>query len=268
MEAFIDPLIRYGYWILLAWVFLDQLALPVPALPMIVAAGALAGQGHIDLTIALGVVVIACLPADLFWYWLGKRQGNKVLTLLCMVSLEPDSCVSATTSLFNRYGTASLVISKFVPGLQTVAPPLAGLLGVGVWRFILLDTIGALIYGAAFLLPGYWAHEYVAEIASTIAEYGTLSAIAIALPIVAWLTWKVVHRQLFLRKLRGQRVQPEELHERIQAGHPVQVADLRQRMEFNAYPHTIPTAIRVPLDLFDERVEQLSQERPLVLFCT
>jgi len=268
MEAIAEYLIQYGYWILLAWVFLDQLALPLPALLMILAAGALAGEGHLHIGLCLVIVVVACMPANLFWYWLGKHQGNKVLTLLCMISLEPDTCVSSTTSLFHRYGTASLLLSKFVPGLQTIAPPLAGLLGVGIWRFVVVNGIGSLLYGVVFLAPGYWGHEIIADVGRSVAEYGTLSTILIGVLALIWLLWKVVHRQLFLRTLRSRRIQPLELQARLEGGELVQVADLRQRMEFNAYPYTIPGAIRVPLDLFDEEVAKLMQDRPLVLFCT
>ncbi|MDA1077389.1 MAG: VTT domain-containing protein [Proteobacteria bacterium] len=268
MEAFAELLINYGYWILLAWVLLDQLALPIPALPMILAAGALAGEGHLNVWIALAIVVLGCVPANLFWYWLGVRHGNKVLTVLCRISLEPDTCISSTTSLFHRHGTASLLLSKFVPGLQAIAPPLAGLLGVSIWRFMLVNTIGSLLYGLAFLLPGFWAHEFIAEIGRVIAQYGALSFTVIAALAASWLIWKIIKRQLFLRSLRGRRVEPLDLHARIQAGEPVQVVDLRQRMEFNADPYTIVSAIRVPLDVFDEVVEKLNRERPLVLFCT
>jgi membrane protein DedA with SNARE-associated domain len=268
METFAQILIEHGYWILLAWVLLDQLAMPVPALPMILAAGALAGEGHLNLGICIAIVMFACIPANLFWYWLGIRQGNKVLTLICMISLEPDTCVSSTTSLFQRYGTASLLVSKFVPGLQTVAPPLAGLLGVRFWRFMTVNAIGSMLYALVFLLPGYWAHELISEIARVVTDYGALSAGLIGFLAISWLVWKIIHRRLFLRSLRGSRVQPDDLHARITAGERVQIADLRQRMEFNAFPRTIPTAIRVPLDVFDEEVEKLSRERPLVLFCT
>jgi len=268
VDAIAQTLIQYGYLILLAWVLLDQLALPVPALPMILAAGALAGEGHLNLGVCIVIVLLACIPANLFWYWLGIRQGNKVLTLICMISLEPDTCVSSTTSLFHRYGTASLLLSKFVPGLQTIAPPLAGLLGVSFWRFMAVNALGSLLYALAFLLPGFWAHEFIAEIGSVVTDYGALSASVIAFLVLGWLVWKIIHRALFLRSLRGSRVQPEDLHSRMAAGERVQIADLRQRMEFNAFPHTIPTAVRVPLDVFDEEVEKLSRERPLVLFCT
>ena len=268
MDAIVELLTQHGYWILLAWVLLDQLALPVPALPMILAAGALAGEGHLNLGICFIIVVFACMPPNLFWYWLGKHQGNKVLTLLCIISLEPDTCISNTTSRFHRHGTVSLLFSKFVPGLQTIAPPLAGLLGISIWRFLILDTIGSILYGAAFLLPGYWAHEFISEIGAVVAEYGTASTVLIGLLALTWLTWKIVHRQLFLRSLRGSRIQPKELHARLEAGEPLQVADLRQRLEFNADPYTIPNAIRVPLDIFDEEIAQLTQDRPLILFCT
>jgi membrane protein DedA with SNARE-associated domain len=268
MDTIAESLILYGYWILLVWVLLDQLALPVPALPMILAAGALAGEGHLHIGVCLAIVMLGCIPANLFWYWLGIRQGNKVLTLLCLISLEPDTCVSSTTSLFHRYGTASLLVSKFVPGLQTIAPPLAGLLGVSFWRFMAVNSVGSLLYGIAFLLPGYWAHELVAEIGRFVSNYGVLGAVAIGALVVTWLAWKVIHRQLFIRGLRSRRIQPLDLQAMLEAGEPVQVADLRQRMEFNAYPYTIPSAIRVPLDLFDDEIEKLSQDRPLVLFCT
>lgn len=268
MDAIAESLIQYGYWVLLAWVLLDQLALPVPALPMILAAGALAGEGHLSLALCLAIVVLACLPANLFWYWLGIRQGNKVLTLLCFISLEPDTCISSTTSLFHRYGTASLLLSKFVPGLQTVAPPLAGLLGVPLGRFVIMNGLGSLLYALAFLLPGYWAHEFMAEIGRVVTEYGALSASVLGASALAWLVWKIVHRQLFLRNLRGRRVQPRDLLASLEGDEPVQLADIRQRLEFNAFPQTIPGSVRVPMDVFDEELEKLSKERPLVLFCT
>jgi membrane protein DedA with SNARE-associated domain len=268
MEAIVQSLIQYGYWILFAWVLLDQLALPVPALPMLLAAGALAGQGHLNILLCLLIVVFACTPPNLLWYQLGLRQGNKVLTLLCMISLEPDTCISNTTSVFHRYGTASLLVSKFIPGLQTIAPPMAGLLGVSFWRFVVVNGVGSLLYGLVFLLLGYWAHDFIAAIGEVIAEYGTLSALAIGLLVLTWLVWKIAHRVLFLRSLRGSRVEPGDLHARLEAGEPIQVADLRQRMEFNAYPLTIPGAVRVPLDIFDEEVEKLARDRLLVLVCT
>jgi membrane protein DedA with SNARE-associated domain len=153
METVANLLLQHGYLILFAWVLLDQLGLPIPAEPMVLAAGALAGAGHLNLGVCVVIVVIACLPPNLFWYWLGIHHGNKVLTLLCLIELETDACVNRTTSAFHRYGTVALLFAKFVPGLQTIASPMAGLLGVTPRRFITLSTAGSFIYGVALLFP-------------------------------------------------------------------------------------------------------------------
>ncbi len=145
---------------------------------------------------------------------------------------------------------------------------MAGLLGISGWRFALLNGTGALLYALAFLLPGYFAHEFLAEITRVVVEFGSIAGTVLVLMVLTWFGWKIVHRQLFVRQLRGLRVQPEDLSKRMIAGEPVQVADLRQRLEFNAFPQTIPGAIRVPLDQFDEEIEKLIKERPLVLVCT
>lgn len=268
MDALLQLLVEHGYLILLAWVFLDQVAIPVPAMPMILAAGALAGEGHLALGLCALIVVLACLPANLFWFWFGRRKGNSVLTLLCIISIEPDTCVNSTLSVFQRYGTASILLSKFVPGLQTIAPPVAGMLGVGAWRFVLLDGLGSVLYALAFLLPGYLAHDFIAEIAVVMSDYATTSGVMLALGATAWFAWKMVRRVLFLRSLRGRRVDPLELLERLGSDAAPQPVDIRQRLEFNDYPYTLPGAVRMPMDVFDERVAQLSRERPLVLFCT
>jgi membrane protein DedA with SNARE-associated domain len=268
METLIEFLIQHGYLVLFAWVLLDQLALPMPAIPIMLGAGALAGLGHLDVTLCIAIVVVACLPSDVFWYWLGIRQGNKVLTLLCILSLEPDSCVSGTTRVFERYGTASLLIAKFVPGLQTIAPPVAGLLGVGAPRFILLDTLGALLYALAFILPGFWFHDLIVQIAESSAQFGSIVALVLAGGLAGYVAYKWSQRRKFLRSLRGARMDPEELHERLSRGEDVQVVDLRQRLEFNSLPQTIPGAIRACLDQFEECVAALRPERPIVLFCT
>ena len=268
MEGVAQLLLQHGYLILFAWVLLDQLGLPFPAEPMILAAGAMAGSGHLDLSMCVAIVVLACLPANFLWYWLGVHQGNKVLTFLCLIELETDACVNRTTSAFHRYGTVSLLFAKFVPGLQSIASPMAGLLGVRMSRFLALSGSGTLLYALALLIPAYVAHDYVVRLGAAFAEFGGIALTMIVVLFAGWLGWKIWHRQAYIRALRGRRIDPQALHQKLQDNEPVQVADLRQRMEFNRDPFTIPGAVRVPLDIFDERVEQLARDRLLVLFCT
>jgi membrane protein DedA with SNARE-associated domain len=140
MDDVTQFLIRHGASVLFAVVLAEQAGLPIPAVPILLAAGALAGAGQMNLGMALALDVVACLLGDLrVLYYLGRHRGRHVLNVLCRISLEPDSCVRRTENFFVRHGTRSLVFAKFIPGLSTVAPALAGLFGVSVsatfrWR--------------------------------------------------------------------------------------------------------------------------------------
>src|SRR5712672_515188 len=120
-------LISHGPLIVFGAVFLEQMGLPLPAMPWLLAAGALSATRQFDLSLGIAVAVIACLAADVFWFYLGRYRGNRVLDFLCRISLEPDSCVRRTLNVFTRYGWRGIVVAKFLPGMNTVTPPLAGM---------------------------------------------------------------------------------------------------------------------------------------------
>jgi membrane protein DedA with SNARE-associated domain len=126
MHSVLEFLLHHGYAVLLAWVFAEQIGLPVPSLPILLAAGALAGSGRFNFAGSIFLSVLGCLVADSSWYALGRVRGIKVLQLLCKISLEPDSCVRRTEGLFAKQGARSLVFAKFVPGLGPVAAPVGG----------------------------------------------------------------------------------------------------------------------------------------------
>src|ERR1700741_3357446 len=148
MHSTFEFLFKHGYVVLLAWVFAEQPALPIPSLPVVLAAGALAGTGHLSFWASLFFVAIAALSADSFWYVLGRTRGIRILQFLCKISLEPDSCVRRTEGIFSKRGARSLLLAKFLPGLGAVAPPLAGIFHMRPRRFLLFDAIGALLWGA------------------------------------------------------------------------------------------------------------------------
>src|SRR6266446_858213 len=155
MHRTVEFLLQHGYTVLLGWVFAEQIGLPIPSMPLLLAAGALAGTGHLSLLASLVYVVFAAVTADSVWYSLGRRKGIKVLQLLCKISLEPDSCVRRTEGVFAKRGARSLLVAKFLPGLSTVAPPLAGVFHMRVGRFLLYDALGALLWSGSFLGFGY-----------------------------------------------------------------------------------------------------------------
>jgi membrane protein DedA with SNARE-associated domain len=146
LEQAADFLIRHGYAVLFGWVLLEQLGLPIPAAPLLIAAGALARAGKMNLTFAVALAFIAVILADLFWYSLGRYRGGRILKLLCRISLEPDSCVRRTENVFIRHGVRSLLVAKFIPGLNTAAPSLAGVFRMPVRRFLIFDSLGGFFW--------------------------------------------------------------------------------------------------------------------------
>src|SRR5438552_665420 len=173
MHHFVDFLLRHGYSVVFAFVLAEQIGLPLPATPILLAMGALAGAGRISYLAAIALGVVASLIGDCLWYWLGRKRGYSVLNLLCRVALEPDSCVRRTENVFTRFGAGSLLFAKFVPGLSTAAPPLAGLFRMSAMKFLFSDGAGATLWIATFGGIG-WAFreqlEYVPEYALSLGK--------------------------------------------------------------------------------------------------
>src|ERR671910_242746 len=172
LEQAADFLIRHGYALLFGWVLLEQMGLPIPAAPLLIAAGALAGAGKMNLTFAVALAFIAVILADLFWYSLGRYRGGRILKLLCRISLEPDSCVRRTENLFVRHGAHSLLVAKFVPGLNTAAPSLAGIFRMPVRRFMIFDSLGGFFWVATFTSSGLIFSDQLEEIALHALRWG------------------------------------------------------------------------------------------------
>jgi membrane protein DedA with SNARE-associated domain len=116
MSDTVQVLLQHGYVVLFAFVLAEQIGLPIPAVPVLLGVGALAGTGGMNLALALGAALAASLPPDLVWYELGRRRGGRILGLLCRVSLEPDSCVRRAENLFMRRGRKALWSLRLWPG--------------------------------------------------------------------------------------------------------------------------------------------------------
>lgn len=268
MNESIQFLLRHGYVVLFLWVFAEQVGFPIPSIPFLVAVGALAGAGKLNFAFAAAVAVLASLLADLLWYETGRRRGHSVLHQLCRISLEPDSCVRRTENVFARHGALSLLYAKFVPGLSTATPPLAGMFGLRLWRFLLFDGLGALVWMVAYAGPGYLFSDQLEHVAAYASGLGTSLVAIVVGGFSAYILWKLVQRQRFLRELRIARITPEELKQRLEAGEDIVVVDLRHSMEFDADGVTIPGALRLLPEEFDLRHQEIPRDRDVVLYCT
>jgi membrane protein DedA with SNARE-associated domain len=250
------------------WVFAEQLGVPLPATPFLLAAGALAGSGQMNLALSVALAVVAALLGDSIWFEFGRRRGGRVLNLLCKISLEPDSCVRKTEMAFAQRGARSLLVAKFVPGLNTMAPPLAGIIGMRPARFVLFDALGALLYVGTFVGLGFIFSNQLEQLVSRVASLGFSFLVIVVAGFAAYIGWKYIQRRRFIRSLRIARITPDELRKKIEAGEDVVVVDLRGSLDFEAAPQTIPGAIRLAAEQLDADHTEIPRGREIVLFCT
>jgi membrane protein DedA with SNARE-associated domain len=268
MGGTLSFVLQHPYLVLFGAIFAEQLGLPVPAMPFLLGAGALAGMSRLDPTSALGLAVLASLLADLAWYEAGRRKGGSILKLLCRISLEPDSCVRQTENTFARQGARTLLFAKFFPGLNTVAPPMAGMIGMPLHRFLLWDAAGALVWAGSFFLLGLVFSDQIELVAERAGRLGGRLVLVLLVLFAAWLSWKYVQRRRFIRSLRLARITPEELKQRMDAGEDVVIVDLRGSLDFEIEPRRLPGALRLSAEELQEGPLEIPRDREVVLYCT
>ena len=268
MGEVVDFIVRHGEVFVFLYVLADQLGVPVPAVPALLAMGALAGVGKINVGLALGLAVAASLLADTAWYVLGRTRGGGVLRLVCKVSLEPDSCVRRTEEVFVRHGIRALIFSKFVPGLSTVAPPLAGVVGVSFTRFAAYSALAGLLWAGAWGGLGYLAGDALERVVSASGRLGTTLVGLVASAVVVWVVVKWLQRRRFLRSLRIARIGPEALKAALEANPPPLVIDLRSALDLESTPYVIPGALRIAPEDLERRHAEIRRDREVVLYCT
>ncbi len=268
MQESIQFLVQYGYAVLFVWVLGEQVGLPIPSMPLVLAAGALAGSHQLSLPVVIGVAGVASLLSDILWSEIGRLRGGRVLRLLCRISLEPDSCVRRTENAFAQHGVLPLVVAKFVPGLNTAAPPLAGITGMRRSRFLLFVSVGALLWVGTFVGLGYVVSDQLEDIAASIPRLGKWLGTVLGAGLATYIGWKYLARRRFLRRLRMTRITPEELKEELDAGEQPIIVDLRHSLEFDADPHRIPGAIPLPIEELDQRQHEIPPDREIVFYCT
>ena len=249
-------------------VLLDQLGLPVPAVPTLVVAGAVA-VAHVGWgTELLACSAAACVLADVVWYVAGRRYGNRVMKLLCRLSLTPDSCVNETQLRFERWGGSAIVVAKFVPGLAIIAPPLAGALRMGAARFIALSTLGAVLWVGAFLGLGALLEPQISRWLPRLADFGgTVVGVVVAL-LALYIAFKWWQRHRFAALLRMPRASPAELCALLDGVPAALVVDVRSHNARRLEPRIIPGSVHVPVDEVDRHVHALPRDREIVTYCT
>ena len=263
MHEILEFLTQHGLLVLAGAVFAEQIGLPFPALPFLIAAGALVGTGQMTLSLAIVTAVVAAMAGDQVWFELGRHRGRSVLNWLCRISLEPTSCVRRTEDLFAKHGVRALIVAKFVPGFSTIAPPLAGIVGLSVAQYLLFNGLGTLLWVGTGVALGLAFSDQLEQALVMSAQIGPTVGLLVSLTVVAYVGYKALHRY---RNDRLPRMTVQEMTEKLAAGeHPV-IVDLRPLGAREEAPG-IPGAIALTLDELVTTRPELPRDRDVILYC-
>jgi membrane protein DedA with SNARE-associated domain/rhodanese-related sulfurtransferase len=258
----------WGVGIVVVNVLLDQIGLPVPAVPTLVVAGALAADNSLfGLELFVGAS-LACLIPDLGWYLAGRFFGSRVMKTLCRISLNPDSCVSQTQLRFERWGPGAIIFAKFVPGLSIIAPPLAGATGMAWPRFLLLSSISAVLWVGLILTAGALLKPQIQLLMPHAQHVAAMAGTALAVLLAAYIAWKWWQRRRFFQRLRMARISVAELYALIEAGGSPVIVDVRSATARALEPRQVPGAISITLQEVASHLKHLPRDREIVLYCT
>lgn len=249
-------------------VLAEQAGLPLPAMPTLLVAGALAADGKLSIPWVLAAAVAASMIPDTAWYFAGRRFGHRALKTVCRVSFSPNSCVRQTETIFERYGLYSLLFAKFIPGFSTVAPPLAGIVKTRLSLFLAFNAAGALVWAAAPVAGGLLLHTAVDRVLVTLERLGALGLGLIVLALALYLLARWARLALVRRKLHTSRISTEDLHRLMNDGSRPLVLDLRSDLAFKVDPRMIPGSIRMHPEMLDAALKDVPREHEIIVFCT
>jgi membrane protein DedA with SNARE-associated domain/rhodanese-related sulfurtransferase len=268
MQEIVRAIAHYGLTLVFANVLLEQIGLPIPAIPTLIVAGALAADGKLWASALFVAAFVAGMLGDMLWYGAGRLYGRRVMKLLCRVSLSPDSCVRQTEYRFERWGGLTLVLSKFIPGLSTIAPPLAGAMRVGWGRFLLLNGLGVALWAAVAIGAGFAFHSQVDRLLVLLERFGAGALEAILALLAAYIALKWWERRRFYKTLRVARITVDDLRRLMQGDRKPVIVDVRSPSVRELDARFIPGALTMDMTEVDKQLERLPTDRDVIFYCT
>jgi membrane protein DedA with SNARE-associated domain/rhodanese-related sulfurtransferase len=259
---------QHGIAMLSLAVFLQAIGLPVPVAVAVILAAAECAHGHLSAVGVLGGSLIAMVSGDALMFLLGRHTGWWLLGALCRVSLNPESCVVTSADTFHRRGRALLVVAKFLPGINTMAPPLAGSMQMRWWSFLGLDLAGSALYIGAYFVLGFLCSDAVAAVIHFYERFGHLTTAVVLILVTAYALW-LLWSALRARSLgRGVPHAPPDIVARELAAGEALVFDVRSHGYFDPGALRIPGSRRLDPNALRARLRDFAQDRQIYLYCT
>jgi membrane protein DedA with SNARE-associated domain/rhodanese-related sulfurtransferase len=259
---------QHGLAVVFVNVLLTQLGVPLPAAPTLIVAGALAANGQLSAPAAFGLAFLATSIGDTAWYVGGRYYGRSTLRILCRISLSPDSCVRQTELRFGQWGGLTLVVAKFVPGLSTIAPPLAGAMRNPWPRFLLPNSVGIALWILAPMAAGWIFHEQVDRVLSRMENLGNIALTLLLVLLAAYIALKWWERRRFYKMLRMARISAEELRKLMDSGRRPIVVDVRSRAARESDQRFIPGALALEIEAMEKAIADFPDDEDIIFYCT
>ena len=258
---------QYGLALVFVNVLLERAGLPLPATPTLLICGALAATGQISALWICILAVTACVIGDTLWYLAGRYYGRRVMSFLCRVSLSPDSCVRTTENKFERWGRLTLVVAKFVPGLSTVARPLAGAMRLPLGSFELLNGLGSVLWAGAAIGTGLLFQTQIGLLLLRLRDLGTVAGELTLVIVLSYVAYKWWERRRYNSVLRLPRISVEELRDLITSDAGPIIVDVRSALGREHDRRCIPGAMEMSLDEVPTRLVDFPWDREIVFYC-
>ena len=267
MPDLIDLLQTYGVLIVFGIVLVEQFGLPIPAFPILVVAGALSVDGDVSWVLSVAAAMGACLICDLFWFRAGRFYGKRILRLLCKISLSPDSCVNQTEDRFRRFGVKSLLVSKFIPGFNTIAAPLSGAIGTRTRQFLVFAVSGALLWSGSGVVLGILFHDSVGRVLGLLETMGGTALAIVGVLLALFIAIKFVERRRHRARSAVPRIDIGELQALIAGGHDPLIIDARS-LSAQELEAAIPGAVVFQSCVPGTLMASLDKQRHVVVYCS
>jgi membrane protein DedA with SNARE-associated domain len=270
MSHILSLIIHNGYLVIFLIVLAEAVGMPVPSALALIAGGAAVASGTLRWPTLAMLAILAMLLGDTLFYQLGNIMGWNLLGFLCRVSLNPETCILRAAESFYKRGRAALLVAKFIPGVNTMAAPLAGSMEMPFVQFLGLDFLGATLYAFAYLGVGYFFRDFIASITRGFQAAGHVVEIVVIIAAIAF----VAHRVWLYWKRRGDRVVPRvqvaELAKKLQSIGPgkVLLVDVRSHGYYDPGAARIQGSIRLEPNNLSDEIKTLPKDKDIYLYCT
>lgn len=268
METLLHIIEHHGYAALCALVFMEAIGLPIPAAIALVMAGAASAWGVMSPGGTILISVVSIVVGDVLLYELGRKSGWWLLGLLCRVAVNPETCILRSAESFYKRGRMTLLFAKFIPGINTMAPPLAGSMKMRFTQFLRLDLGGALLYVLAYFTAGFVFSHILKDVIRIFESFGRAMEVVVIVALIGY----VAYRFYLYWTHRVYRVVPRaqvpEVVKRLSDGEDVIIADVRSHGYYDAGAKRISGSIRFEPNNLSENIKLLPKDKLIFLYCT